>query len=131
MEDLIIRTELQGVDLVNEIRSRLKDADIDTILETVRTVNIGRSVLKVKSLNFGTVFDAAEHLHSEGLTVEDCREVLLGLEIEGSKVLAESQFLNLFYKFLSNKPVQPSLWTRFKTLVVGMAWGLHPYYIRT
>lgn len=127
MEDLITSPDLEGAALVNEIRSRMQDADIDAILETVRTVNIGRSVLKVKSLNFCTVFDVVEHLKSEGLTVEDCREVLLGLEIAGSKTLSEPDILNLFYKFLANKPVKSSLWARLKSLVGGMASARRPY----
>jgi hypothetical protein len=124
MEDLITNPEVKGAALVNEIRSRMQDAGVDAILETVRTINIGRSVLEVKSLNFGTVFEVAEHLRKGGLTVEDCREVLLGLEIAGAKTLSESDILNLFYKFLDTKPVKPSLWARLKTLVGGMASGL-------
>lgn len=124
MEDLITSPDLKGAALVNEIRSRMQDADVDAILETVRTINIGRSVLEVKSLNFGTVFEVAAYLKSAGLTVEDCHEVLLGLEIAGAKTLSEPDILNLFYKFLDNKPVKPSLWDRIKTLLGGMASGL-------
>jgi hypothetical protein len=127
MEDLITSPDIEGAALVNEIRSRMQDAGVDAILETVRTINIGRSVLEVKSLNFGTVFEVAEHLKSEGLTVEDCREVLLGLEIAGAKTLSESEILNLFYKFLANKPVKSSIWARLKSLVGGMASAPRPY----
>lgn len=111
MDDLVVRTDIEGGELVKEIRKRLgPGASLDAILDTTREVNMKRYALCLGMMEFPSVLEMVEYVHANwDLNIDDTKVVLkFLLEIHPSEQLEavlKADLVNSVWKF--TRPEEP------------------------
>lgn len=111
MDDLIVRTDIEGGALVKEVRSRLgPGASLDAILDATREVNMKRYARCLGMIEFPSVLEMVDYVHANwDLNLDDTKVVLkFLLEIHPSQQLAavlDADLVDSIWKF--TRPEEP------------------------
>jgi hypothetical protein len=76
MDELVVKKDVVGPQLVQAVMKLLPGGSIEETLDMVRSITLNRVIEDLKPLKFATVFHLVEHIKRIGLTTADMIAVL-------------------------------------------------------